>query len=307
MKKKNSTFHLIISVLFLLQLSMGSLRAQNEISGYTFAGMYNNHYYYISDCTSNLFNAHSAAQEMGGYLVALSDMDENAFVASLVSPNGAWLGMFNAYWLNGESLTFENWDSWCDVCDYICAAIYPNGYWRPDYSGVLFQYIIEFDSNPDCNNPNKQYVCHNGNTICVNNSSVQSHLNHGDYEGPCGGCNDPNSYQAAVTEPIQPDQNIVRVVSPEHLDGDRMAQPAGVFSVFPNPVSDKIHIQLPAIHDAAMLRIFDVMGRLVYADQLESGIAALHIIIDSSFGNGLHYIQFHSGNKVWTKPFIVEN
>ncbi|HJW31390.1 MAG TPA: T9SS type A sorting domain-containing protein [Saprospiraceae bacterium] len=268
MKKINPTFHYLMFTLCLLHLSMGTLRAQNEISGYTFAGMYNNHYYYISDCTSNLFNALSAAQEMGGYLVALSDMDENAFVTSLVSPNGAWLGMFYPYWLNGESLTFENWDSWCDVCDYLFAAIYPNGYWRPDYSGALFQYIIEFDTNPDCNNPNKQYVCHNGNTICVNNSSVQSHLNHGDYLGPCGGCNDPNSFQAPVMEPVQPDQNNVRVVSAEPVEREIISKQDRSLHVFPNPSQDEFILKFSSSSDSpAIIRVFDIFGKLVLSDK----------------------------------------
>ena len=56
------------------------------------------------------------------------------------------------------------------------------------------------DGLPDCKYPpaynqiisawkcgsNKVYVCHNGNTLCINKSALAAHIAHGDYLGPCG-------------------------------------------------------------------------------------------------------------------------
>ena len=40
---------------------------------------------------------------------------------------------------------------------------------------------------------NKVTICHNGNTIQVDDNAVQAHLNHGDTEGACEGeCIDPD-------------------------------------------------------------------------------------------------------------------
>ena len=43
-------------------------------------------------------------------------------------------------------------------------------------------------SDPYCDknsNEQKVYVCHNGNTICISVNALQTHLDHGDYLGPC--------------------------------------------------------------------------------------------------------------------------
>lgn len=46
--------------------------------------------------------------------------------------------------------------------------------------------------NGNGNGNNNTPVCHNGNTIYVNQNAVQAHLNHGDVLGTCDGCIDPN-------------------------------------------------------------------------------------------------------------------
>src|SRR5687767_4927226 len=109
MKKSNSTFNFILYVLVVLHVSINSIWSQNPIIGYTYVGTYNGHVYYLSDCTSDWYNANTAATEMGGYLVSISSLDENNFVKSILSSNTyAWIGAnfldytYPYIWASGE-------------------------------------------------------------------------------------------------------------------------------------------------------------------------------------------------------------
>jgi hypothetical protein len=51
---------------------------------------------------------------------------------------------------------------------------------------ILIKSQVSFGQSYSCGD-NKVYVCHKGKkTLCIDESAVQSHLNHGDYLGPCG-------------------------------------------------------------------------------------------------------------------------
>ncbi len=68
------------------------------------------------------------------------------------------------------------------------------------------------DGLPDCKYPpaynqiisawkcgnNKVYVCHNGNTICINKNDLANHMAHGDFLGPCGNVSCDNDCDGVV-------------------------------------------------------------------------------------------------------------
>lgn len=88
----------------------------------------NGHYYDAVLVPSGILwaDANAAATASGGYLAAIQDADENAFVFNLVDSDafftdisgngdrlGPWLGGTNSggsfHWTDGESLTYTNW------------------------------------------------------------------------------------------------------------------------------------------------------------------------------------------------------
>jgi len=54
------------------------------------------------------------------------------------------------------------------------------------YGCTASESVIIYVFDWRCGNDNsKVKICHNGNSICVATEAVQSHLDHGDYLGPC--------------------------------------------------------------------------------------------------------------------------
>ena len=315
-------------------------RSIPEILGHTYGGSLNGHSYYVSDCQTTWQQAQDAATHMGGYLVTITSEAEDEFVAGFApvifrdlncEPGffyGAWTGLRNLnneqgipiwQWTNGEPITYTNWT------DYYCVESYPyhgatlvvgecanncggiDYLWSVTFNIVDRRYIIEFDGDPGCNQSNKTHVCHNGMTLCINESSLQNHLNHGDYAGPCGPCNSNNIIAPSGTSDYAVSNEVPISLSSNDQKDHFGKNTSSNLNFYPNPVSDEIRIWFPATNDVAMLRIFDVIGNLVYSEQILPGSASENITIDSDFGTGLHFIQFNSGNIVLTKPFMVEN
>lgn len=277
--------------------------------------------YYLSDCTSDWYNANTAASEMGGYLASITDMDENNFVQSIamtaniaMTPNWyAWIGL-NFYtcsticaWSSGEPLIFENYHS-STPFDYFFTIWWLSGKWFDFDSGWPLRYIIEFDSNPDCNNPNKQYVCHNGNTICVNNSAIQTHLDHGDYLGPCAGCNNPNSMQAVFNDIPEAEYGDSHVVAHAIEDlPDASSENHGI-NLFPNPTTGEVSIMFPGLkHDVeGQIKIYDPLGKEMLTRQLNPEENMIRLDLDESrFSCGIYYVVLMANGNVQTKRLII--
>ncbi len=112
--------------------------------------------------------------------------------------------------------------------------------------------------------PDKVVMCHQcqgAHTICIGVSSVQPHLNHGDYLGECAGAPPEKSGSPDLPLELSLEQNC------------------------PNPFrsSTSISFALPA--DAAVrLRVYDTHGRLVAK------------LIDGAMSAGRHAVAFDSSN-----------
>jgi hypothetical protein len=110
-----------------------------------------------------------------------------------------------------------------------------------------------------CGNDNtKVMICHNNNVICVAQSAVQSHLNHGCKLGSCNGTS-----RTALKEEVPSSPN---------------------FTVYPNPVQDYFNISISSALDPnAKIGIYNILGnklrelrftavpQQVYTDDLPSG------------------------------------
>ena len=78
------------------------------------------HWYEITSGPMSWTNAQSEATSKGGYLVAVSDSAEQAFLVSTFAPSGGWenflwIGLWdpqgngNFVWVNGEQVVYTNW------------------------------------------------------------------------------------------------------------------------------------------------------------------------------------------------------
>ncbi|MEP6794336.1 MAG: lectin-like protein [Saprospiraceae bacterium] len=102
---------------------MVNLKAQADITGYTYLGALNGHHYFFSNCGTTWGQANEAAIEMGGYLATISSLEENNFLgywclnfAQLPLPEvllGVWIGLKGEQgiyeWTNGEPVNFDFW------------------------------------------------------------------------------------------------------------------------------------------------------------------------------------------------------
>lgn len=309
MKKVYSRFYFAICLFTFLQPYMNPIRSQNAIIGYTYVGTYDGHGYYLSDCTSDWYNAGVAATEMGGYLVSIKDVEENYFVQSMLEPYSfAWIGLTtncsSCTWSSGESIEYSNLG--CSNGSGYWAIRGAFGDWCDFDAFDPLPYIIEFSSNPDCNNPNKQYVCHNWNTICISNSAVQNHLDHGDFLGPCGGCNDPNSMQ--ILKPVVPatDMKVEQTVAEYYVEHHSADSAETKFSIYPNPASNLLDVLFPAGNESGQLIIHDQVGKRVWSAVPEIHQKAMSVdLAEVRMGPGIYFISFISDGNTVTRKFIV--
>ncbi len=99
----------------------------------------NGHYYTVVNVALNWFDAKNAAAAtvyngMQGHLVTISNQAENDYVASLISSNYVWLGMYRS-----------TYDVWVWETDFVHPAINPT-FWtsgEPSYGG---EYCTQMDS-----------------------------------------------------------------------------------------------------------------------------------------------------------------
>jgi len=118
------------------------------------------------------------------------------------------------------------------------------------------------------NNSDKVMVCHNGNTICISNSAVQTHLNHGDYLGSCT----INRVDNAITQ----------------TNGD-----SSIITVYPNPVREKITIRVGALNTGAVVQIYNAIGILVETERLTNNTTEISA---KTLPAGVYYVRIKNGS-----------
>ena len=73
------------------------------------------------------------------------------------------------------------------------------------------------------------------------------------------------------------------------------------FEMYPNPVSDKLNIQLPSGSEKAEVSIFDYTGRLVSSKTISSNDTSIDV---QSISNGIYIIRVASNTKIGVQRFI---
>lgn len=75
------------------------------------------------------------------------------------------------------------------------------------------------------------------------------------------------------------------------------------FKISPNPVIDKITLELPERITEATIEVYDILGKRVYAKRLENLTSHPEINV-LSWNKGIYLVKVASGNSVETKKFV---
>jgi len=72
------------------------------------------------------------------------------------------------------------------------------------------------------------------------------------------------------------------------------------FTLFPNPVSDKINITLPDELEQTTVKVFDLLGETVYSGSFNTDAVSLNV---STLKSGVYFIQVSSGGQIYVSKF----
>ncbi len=141
-----------------------------------------------------------------------------------------------------------------------------------------------FAEDVRCGNGNNQKttICHNGNTICVDNSAVPAHLDHGDYVGTCG------ITRRGYTNAEVPDPVTVESIKPG-------------FNVYPNPSNGSFTVTVDAGNAAQSLRIFNASGQMIK----QMNIGQEHSTKITINEPGVYMVQLVGDKKIISKKVVV--
>jgi autotransporter-associated beta strand protein len=131
------------------------------------------------------------------------------------------------------------------------------------------------------NNTDKVMICHNGITICVASSSVQSHLDHGDYLGAC---------TAATTS------------APSNANRDQSVD-ASKLILYPNPSTELVTLELSNPQPGAVIRLYNANGQLLFTDKMPDTRKTISI---KSLSSGIYYILVNNGSFLSTQKLVKE-
>ena len=142
------------------------------------------------------------------------------------------------------------------------------------------------DCDPYSKKNNKVLVCHKGNTICINQSDVQSHLKHGDHLGRC-------------TNTITLNQK-VGASKPTMEENNR------TFGIYPNPNSGRFTLQLNSKGSKAEVLIVNALGAVVERKQVQLSGKEQTIQLDISHKPaGVYLVKVMGEHGVQTAKLIV--
>jgi hypothetical protein len=142
------------------------------------------------------------------------------------------------------------------------------------------------DKNPK---NRKAYVCHNGNTICVDERSVQGHLDHGDYLGQCA----TSQSSSQSTQIVQQNSTIA------------MPDQASVFNVIfaPNPSTTDFRLKVESSSNGLInIRVVDLSGRVM---SVISGVRKdAPVIFGGNYRDGVYFAEVIQGGNSKTVKLI---
>lgn len=94
----------------------------------------------------------------------------------------------------------------------------------------------------------------------------------------------------------------------EHLNyPEPVIEPDGIveqdsdgFTVYPNPASDQLHLQLAEPNQPFTCRLYDLQGRLLLQQDNATNLNV------ASFQAGVYEVQVQSNNEVYTTKFVKQ-
>ncbi len=128
------------------------------IPGFIYMGEHNGHYYYCSTQPATWNSAKASCIANGGYLAAINNASENAFLANILTIQSAYIGLSDEstegvfQWCNNEPVTYTNWypgqpNNYNGAQDYV--EMLSDGTWNDQYNTAALEYIMEI---PGCVN-----------------------------------------------------------------------------------------------------------------------------------------------------------
>ena len=137
-----------------------------EISGFTFLGIFNDHGYYLSNEVASWDYANNYTNVLGGYLTSVTSEEEQNFIYNNVNsiiPNNYWIGLNDINnegvfsWVNDDDFIFENWntgepnsgfdENYVEV--FSDNSISP-GFWNDAPGSVERYYVLELEDQDCC-------------------------------------------------------------------------------------------------------------------------------------------------------------
>ncbi|MFN8863408.1 MAG: HYR domain-containing protein, partial [Flavobacteriales bacterium] len=118
---------------------------------FTLLGQLNDKAYYLSAASATYAAATTAAQNIGGHLVAINSLEEQNYVRSLVPTFSIWLGLSdnvtegNFIWASGEPLTYTNWFTGQpdNASNQDFVEMQTNGFWYDMLGTSSRRYVVE--------------------------------------------------------------------------------------------------------------------------------------------------------------------
>lgn len=83
-------------------------------------------------------------------------------------------------------------------------------------------------------------------------------------------------------------------------------EPAGIFTMFPNPAVGEVHLSMPGTaNGAAEVRVMDVIGRVVYRNNITAAGADLGTLDLHGLQSGNYSVILTTGNAVMSRKLLV--
>jgi hypothetical protein len=145
------------------------------------------------------------------------------------------------------------------------------------------------DGSPHDNTPypSHTYAASGNYTICL--SIIDS-----------SGCSDSYCHSFYLLSPSSSTPVTVNVIPV--TTGVQAYSIENPFSLFPNPSSGEITLQLSKFTAEAEVKIFNLLGEKVYEQKIRSQKTE----INNRFSPGLYFMRVSDGEKIWVKKVIVE-
>ena len=142
--------------------SVSSLAPTTSVTGFTYKGLYNGSYYFISTSSKTWLAADLHCRQVGGHLVHIANAAENTYVDNTVITATSWIGHYQNcnsssfsepsggwQWSNGTSATYFNWNAYEPNNSGGAenhTEMYTSGKWNDEPNASTRRYVLEIQN-----------------------------------------------------------------------------------------------------------------------------------------------------------------